>query len=134
MSNIIADNSPWIRLWWSTAELWRASLGPVTLHRHTAGHWRHWSVCLWPGYIRRQNNRFSQHFFLIVSKGSMSAYSLLLSLSLTHTHTHKNKQNKHTHTQKQTKQTHNITNTHASNSPLLYISVCVTCKHVKYNS
>src|SRR4029434_7159082 len=89
MSNIIADSSPWIRLWWSTAEIWRASLGPVTLHRHTAGHWRHWSVCLWPGYIRRQNNRFSQHFFLIVSNVSMSAYSLVHSLSHTnHTHTH----------------------------------------------
>src|SRR4029434_1623412 len=88
-----------MRLWWSTAEIERASHGPVTLHRHTAGHWRHWSVCLWPGYIRRHNNRFSQHFFLIFSKVSMSAYSLLLSLSLTHTHTH-------THTNKQNKQTH----------------------------
>src|SRR4029434_1923037 len=93
MSNIIADNSLWIRLWWSTAEIGRAFHGPVTLHRHTAGHWRHWSVCLWPGYIRRQNNRLSQHFFLIVSKVSMSAYSLLILLCYTHTHTHTAMQN-----------------------------------------
>src|SRR4029434_6076797 len=77
MLNIIAYNSLWIRQWWSTAEIERVSHGLVTLHRHTAGPWRHWSVCLWPGCIRRQNKRLSQHFFLIVSKVSMSAYSLV---------------------------------------------------------
>src|SRR4029434_4985825 len=103
--NIKADNSLGNRLWWSTAEIDRVFHGPVTLHRHTAGHWRHRSVCLWPGYIRRHNNRFSQHFFLIFSKVSMSAYSLLLSLYLTHTHTHRNKQNKHTISQTHTQVT-----------------------------